>query len=38
MIERGMAGGGFTDDRWPRLGEAEFAPKVRYSLGFAPWQ
>ena len=38
MIARGMAGGGFTEYRWPRLGEAEPAPKVGYSLGFAPWQ
>jgi len=28
MIERGMAEGGFTDYRWPRLGGAEPALKV----------
>ncbi|MCJ2055998.1 methyl-accepting chemotaxis protein, partial [Methylobacterium sp. J-048] len=38
MVERGQAGGGFTEYRWPRPGEAEPAPKVAYSLGFAPWQ
>ncbi|MWV25441.1 HAMP domain-containing protein [Methylobacterium sp. 2A] len=38
MIEHGMAGGGFTEYRWPRLGEGEPAPKVGYSLAFAPWQ
>ncbi|MCJ2084483.1 cache domain-containing protein [Methylobacterium sp. E-005] len=38
IIERGMAGGGFTEYSWRRLGETEPAPKVAYSLGFAPWQ
>ncbi|MDP4002830.1 methyl-accepting chemotaxis protein [Methylobacterium sp. NEAU K] len=38
MIERGREGGGFTEYRWPRLGETEPAPKVAYSLAFEPWQ
>ncbi|MCJ2143430.1 methyl-accepting chemotaxis protein [Methylobacterium sp. E-066] len=37
-IARGQEGGGFTAYSWPRLGQTEPAPKMIYSLAFAPWQ
>ena len=38
MIEGAREGGGFTAYRWPRIGAAEPAPKIAYSLLFEPWR
>ncbi|MGH1574072.1 cache domain-containing protein [Methylobacterium sp. P31] len=38
MIERGREGGGFTEYRWPHVGQTETAPKIAYSLNYEPWQ
>jgi methyl-accepting chemotaxis protein len=38
MAERAREGGGFTEYRWPHVGETQTAPKVAYSLMYEPWQ
>lgn len=38
QLEAARRGGGYTEFVFPRLGETEPAPKVSYSLNFAPWQ
>ncbi len=38
MMQRAQEGGGFTEYRWIRPGEAEPAPKLGYSLVYEPWQ
>ena len=39
IVNKGRAGGGWTEYAWPKLGqpEADLYPKAAYSLGFEPW-
>jgi methyl-accepting chemotaxis protein len=39
IVNKGRAGGGWTEYAWPKPGqpEADLYPKAAYSLGFEPW-
>ncbi|WP_428697025.1 methyl-accepting chemotaxis protein [Stappia sp.] len=37
QIENARRGGGYTSFLFPRLGESVPAPKISYTMGFAPW-